>query len=195
MDLKTGTITVSLDYTLQELHKNRVCKSHFKPSQANLLVPICSSGLRLNFSAEFASLISLRHGPHRKHSIYCWNVFSKPPHSNGCGMDSIESQSCDSHWCADCFLAMSYKHSSYCWVRLRDWSLFTGHCLEMLWPSMLQYLADTGCTANISDTLSPSSGWIDYPVTWGSLLYVLYNGFALKTIRISRMCAIQSTYI
>jgi hypothetical protein len=42
-------------------------------------------------------------------------------------------------WRADCCLATSYIHSSYCWVRLREWRLFTGRCLETLWPSTLQY--------------------------------------------------------
>jgi hypothetical protein len=44
---------------------------------------------------------------------------------------------------ADCCLATNYKHSSYCWVRLRDWSLFTDRCLETLWPSTSRYLRVT----------------------------------------------------
>jgi hypothetical protein len=41
-------------------------------------------------------------------------------------------------WCTDCRLATSYKHSSCCCNAL-NWRLFTGHCLETLWPSTLQY--------------------------------------------------------
>jgi hypothetical protein len=53
-DLKTETITISLDYALQILHINEVFKTHSKSSQADLLysavllVPIRSASLRLS---------------------------------------------------------------------------------------------------------------------------------------------------
>jgi hypothetical protein len=37
------------------------------------------------------SLISLPHGPHRKHSLYCWNIFTEALHSNGRGADPIKT--------------------------------------------------------------------------------------------------------
>jgi hypothetical protein len=48
-DLNTETITISLDYTLQTLHINKVFKSHFKSSQADLLY---SFVLRFQFALQ-----------------------------------------------------------------------------------------------------------------------------------------------
>jgi hypothetical protein len=123
-------MTVSLDHTHPVLHLNTVFRSHFNSSQADflyssvLLVPIRSAGVRLNFLRWIPSRISLRYGPHRRHSLSCWNVFTEPLHSNGRSTDFIEIQLRNSHLARPlaCWLfpSNSYKHPSYCWARLRE---------------------------------------------------------------------------
>jgi hypothetical protein len=46
--------------------------------------------------------ITPRQGPRRKHSLYCWNVFTEPLHSNGRGED------------------LHRKQSLYCWGLFTD---------------------------------------------------------------------------
>jgi hypothetical protein len=57
-----------------------------------LLVPIRFSSLRLTDYTAFTSLISLRHGPHRKQPLSCCRgVFTSSLHSNRRGADGIEN--------------------------------------------------------------------------------------------------------
>jgi hypothetical protein len=53
--------------------------------------------VRVKAVGLFTSLISLQHGPHRKHSLCCWYMLTESLHSNGRGEDSIENQSHDSY--------------------------------------------------------------------------------------------------
>jgi hypothetical protein len=94
--------------------------------------------------ALMVSSITPLHGHHGKRSLYCWGLFTERLYSNGRGTDHTENSyvivTSLADWRADCCLATNYKHSSYCWVRLRDWKLITGRCLETFWSSTLQYV-------------------------------------------------------
>jgi hypothetical protein len=88
-DINTETITISLNYTFQVLHINKVFKSHFKSSQADLLyssVPLVPIRSQLIFTihAPFSSFYSQLLNPPGLStlslSLKNWNLFKSKSH-------------------------------------------------------------------------------------------------------------------
>jgi hypothetical protein len=79
----------------------------------------------------FVSLLYPRR-PHRKFSLYCWNVFTESLHSNGSGAGSSE-------FIGALLVAQQRAINTRTSIDACVFTCLLSRCLAMLWPSTLQY--------------------------------------------------------
>jgi hypothetical protein len=133
------TYSVSLNHTLQikpSIHTISLHMTNFPWLSLKTLSQSLKHLNSLKYTVKYSNpflfltiVIQPSHLPHRKQPILLeWSVYwtLAPQWSRFC---------IATYWYTDWCLPMNYKHSSYCWAHLRDWRLFTDHCLETLWPS------------------------------------------------------------